>query len=86
MGGNVRGSVKEDTAAVISTPAAVEAMLARIQDAQAKDIHVVSEDFVEEAKDFQDAPIILINKKSIAPWGGDPSARVSKSIATVCKC
>lgn len=84
LGGTVKEKVAEDTAAVISTPAAVEKSSRKIEDAESKDIHVVSEDFVDEAKEFTEAPIILIKKKSIAEWGSDPSTRVSKSIATVC--
>ena len=83
LGGNVKSKVAEDTAAVIATPADVEKMVKRIQEAQELDIHVVSEDFVEEAKGFTDAPIMLIKKKSIAPWGSDPQVRCNKSIATV---
>lgn len=83
MGGAVKSKIAEDTAAVISTPEEVEKMNKIMQDAEEYDIHVVSEDFVEESKEFKDAPIILIKKKSIAPWGGDPATRVSKSIATV---
>lgn len=83
MGGAVKSKVAEDTAAVISTPEEVEKMNKIIQDAEEHDIHVVSEDFVEEAKDFKDAPTMLIKKKAIAPWGSDPATRVSKSIATV---
>ncbi|XP_058807262.1 poly [ADP-ribose] polymerase [Phymastichus coffea] len=82
LGGVVKTKVAEDTAAVISTPNEVEKSSSKIEDAQDKDIHVVSEDFIEEAKEFQDAPIMLIKKKSIAHWGSDPSSRVSKSIAT----
>ncbi|OXU23091.1 hypothetical protein TSAR_015014 [Trichomalopsis sarcophagae] len=82
MGGAVKSKIAEDTAAVISTPEEVEKMNKIMQEAEEHDIHVVSEDFVEEAKEFKDAPIILIKKKAIAPWGSDPATRVSKSIAT----
>ncbi|KAJ8686796.1 hypothetical protein QAD02_022590 [Eretmocerus hayati] len=81
LGGTVKSKVAENTAAVISDSQQVEKMTSKIQAAQDLDIHVVSEDFVDEAKDFTKTPTILINKKSIAPWGSDPSARVSKSIA-----
>ncbi|XP_014212183.1 poly [ADP-ribose] polymerase [Copidosoma floridanum] len=81
LGGNVKTKVTRETAAVISTPEQVEKMPVVIQDAQDFDIHVVSEDFVEEAKEFHDTPFTLIKKKSIAPWGGDAQARVSKSVA-----
>jgi hypothetical protein len=83
MGGNVKLEVSESTAAVVSTVAEVEKLSRKIEEAKNYDIHVVSEDFVEEAKEFTDTPIILFKKKSIAPWGGDPSSRISKSVATV---
>ncbi|KAL7291310.1 hypothetical protein TKK_0014913 [Trichogramma kaykai] len=82
LGGSVKTKVSKETAAVIASPTDVEKMIARVADAQDLDINVVSEDFVEEAKDFTDTPFTLIKKKSIAPWGGDPSTRISKSIAT----
>lgn len=83
LGGNVKTKVSADTAAVISTADQVQKMSSQIQDAQSLDIHVVSEDFLEEAKEFVDAPYMLIKKKSIASWGSDPQTRVSKSVAKV---
>ncbi|XP_044593172.1 poly [ADP-ribose] polymerase [Cotesia glomerata] len=81
LGGTVTSKVSDTTAAVISTEAAVEKGGKVIEDAEKLDIQVVSEDFVDEAKDYKDTPIPLITKKNIASWGGDPNARVVASLA-----
>lgn len=81
LGGTVGTKVSDTTAAVIANEAAIEKGGKVIEEAEKLDIQVVSEDFVDEAKDYKDTPIPLIIKKNICKWGGDPSARVVASLA-----
>lgn len=41
---------------------------------------MIREDFIEEAKEYTDAPIALLKKKTISSWGGDINARVTNVI------
>ncbi|XP_034943487.1 poly [ADP-ribose] polymerase [Chelonus insularis] len=77
LGGTVVNKVHENLAAVISSEKSLEKGGKHFDDAEQMDIQVVTEDFIEEAKDFKDAPVSLITKKNIAGWGGDPSSRIS---------
>ncbi|XP_057321273.1 poly [ADP-ribose] polymerase-like [Microplitis mediator] len=81
LGGTVGTKVSDTTAAVIANEAAIEKGGKVIEEAEKLDIQVVSEDFVDEAKDYKDTPIPLIIKKNICSWGGDPSVRVVASLA-----
>lgn len=81
MGGSVSTKITKDTAAVIACPQDVEKMGAKMEQAQENDIDVVTEDFVDEAKDYLNSIPILIKKKAISSWGGDPSKRIKKSVA-----
>lgn len=81
LGGKVVTKLDENVTAVISTPNEVEKMSARIEEAKALDIHVISEDFVDEAKPLTDSAVSLLQQKSICTWGGDPTIRISKSAA-----
>ncbi|XP_012253348.2 poly [ADP-ribose] polymerase [Athalia rosae] len=77
LGGKVVTKVHANLAACISNPDEVEKMNKRMQEIEALDIQVVSEDFVEEAKEFDKVAVMLINKKNICSWGGDPSLRIA---------
>lgn len=81
LGGTVTTKIHQDLAAVISNQAEVDKMNKRMEDVQAHDIQVITEDFVEEAKEYTDAPIMLLKKKTISSWGGDVNARLSNVIA-----
>lgn len=81
MGGSVVAKLHENLAAVISNPKEVEKMNKKMEEVKLLDIQVVSEDFVEEAKDYTDPPIMLIKTKTISDWGGDINARLANVIA-----
>ncbi|XP_011692306.1 PREDICTED: poly [ADP-ribose] polymerase-like [Wasmannia auropunctata] len=81
LGGTVTTKIHQDLAAVISNQAEVDKMNKRMEDVQAHDIQVITEDFVEEAKEYTDAPVMLLKKKTISSWGGDVNARLSNVIA-----
>lgn len=82
LGGQVVAKITEHVAAIIAKPKFVEEGTSRkLEEARNADIQVISEDFVEEAKDYTDTPISLISKKSICDWGSDPFTRVASSIA-----
>ncbi|KAK2581903.1 hypothetical protein KPH14_002360 [Odynerus spinipes] len=80
LGGSVITKLHTNLAAVISNPKEIEKMNKRMEEVKSLDIQVVSEDFVEEAKDYTDPPITLIKKKTISDWGGDVSARLADVI------
>lgn len=71
MGGKVVTKIKRSVMAVISSEADVEKMGARISEAQMEDVHVVSADFVDEAKDYAGKIPELVLKKNICSWGSD---------------
>jgi len=81
LGGTVTTKIHEDLAAVISNQNELEKMNKRMEDVQACDIQVITEDFIEEAKEYTDAPIMLLKKKTISSWGGDINARLSNVVA-----
>lgn len=83
LGGKVVTKIDENVTAVISIPKEVEKMSSKIEDAKDLDIHIISEDFVEEAKLLKDsaAAVSLLEQKSICTWGGDPTIRISKVAA-----
>jgi len=81
LGGTVTTKIHQDLAAVISNQNEVEKMNKRMEDVKSHDIQVITEDFIEEAKEYTDAPIMLLKKKTISSWGGDINARLSNAIA-----
>lgn len=81
LGGTVTTKIHQDLAAVISNQNEVDKMSKRMEDVKSYDIQVITEDFVEEAKEYTDAPIMLLKKKTISSWGGDINARLSNVIA-----
>lgn len=76
MGGKVVTKIKRSVMAIISTEADVEKMGSRISEAQMEDIHVVSEDFLDEAKDYVGKIPELVLKKNICSWGSDVSENI----------
>lgn len=72
MGGKVVTKIKNSVMAVISTAEEVEKMNSRIQEAETEQIQVVSKEFLEEAKDYDKIPDLVI-KKSICNWGSNVS-------------
>lgn len=81
LGGTVTTKIHEDLAAVISNQNELEKMNKRMEDVEACNIQVITEDFIEEAKEYTDAPIMLLKNKTISSWGGDINARLSNVIA-----
>lgn len=81
LGGSVITKIHENLAAVISNLKEIEKMNKRMEDVKSLDIQVVSEDFVEEAKDYTELAFALIKKKTISDWGGDIKTRLADVIA-----
>ncbi|KAJ8919846.1 hypothetical protein NQ315_006375 [Exocentrus adspersus] len=82
MGGKVVTKLKDTTMAVISTAEEVEKMGARMKEAERFQIHVVPEDFLDEAKDNVGKIPDLIIKKSLCNWGTDPTTRLPPEPST----
>lgn len=81
LGGVVTTKIHQDLAAVISNQNEVDKMNKRMEEVKSHDIQVVTEDFIQEAKEYTDAPIMLLKNKTISSWGGDINARLSNIIA-----
>lgn len=81
LGGSVVTKIHSELAAVISNRSEVEKMNKRMQEVQSCDIQVITEDFIEEAKEYTDAPIMLLKNKTISDWGGNVDARLASVIA-----
>lgn len=81
LGGTVGTKIHQDLTAVISIPKEVEKMSKRMEEVKSFDIQVITEDFVEEAKEYTEAPVMLLKKKTISSWGGDINARISNVAA-----
>lgn len=73
MGGKVVTKIKNTVMAIISTSEEVEKMNNRMQEAESEQIHVVSDDFLDEAKNCVGKIPDLVIKKSICSWGTDVS-------------
>lgn len=82
MGGKVTTKIKESVMAVISTEDEVEKLGARMQEAEKCQIHVVPDDFLDEAKDNTGKIPDLVIKKSICNWGTDPTTRLPPEPST----
>ncbi|KRT82026.1 hypothetical protein AMK59_5757, partial [Oryctes borbonicus] len=76
LGGKVITKISNTVMAVISTPEEVEKNNARMGEVRAADVHVVSEDFVDAAKNCSGGIPELVIEKSIADWGTDPNTRL----------
>lgn len=79
LGGKVATKISRSTMAVIARESDVEKMVSRVEQAQVEDVHVVSKDFVDEAKDNVGKIPDLVIKKSICNWGSDVSEIKSNS-------
>ncbi|XP_076286203.1 poly-(ADP-ribose) polymerase [Lasioglossum baleicum] len=77
LGGEVSSKLHENIAAVISTQKEIDKMSARMEEAESLNIQVITEDFLEEAKEYTKPAISLIKKKTISTWGGDLSSRIN---------
>lgn len=73
LGGKVVTKISRSVMAVIARESDVEGMGSRIEQARIEDVHVVSKDFVDEAKDNVGKIPDLVVKKSICTWGSDVS-------------
>lgn len=78
LGGKVVKKVHNNLAAVISTPEQVEKMPDKIKEAQALNIQIVPEEYVDCFKEDNAGAITYIRSRSICNWGTDPSARIPK--------
>ncbi|CAG9763321.1 unnamed protein product [Ceutorhynchus assimilis] len=89
LGGKVVTKISNTVMAVIGTQEMVEKMHARIREAEAEQVHIVPENFVDEAKNNTGKIPDLVIKMSICTWGSDPATRLppegSKSLKSKSK-
>ncbi|OAD52149.1 Poly [ADP-ribose] polymerase [Eufriesea mexicana] len=89
LGGDITSKIHEHVAAVISTQHEIDKMSKKMEEAKQLNIQVITEDFIEEAKEYTKSAIALIKKKTISSWGGNVSDRINviieKSTATKSK-
>lgn len=71
LGGKVVTKISRSVMAVIARESDVENNSSRVEQAQVEDVHVVSKDFVDEAKENSGKIPDLVIKKSICSWGSD---------------
>ncbi|XP_057662196.1 poly [ADP-ribose] polymerase-like [Diorhabda carinulata] len=76
MGGKLITKIDENIAAIISTPLEVEKMNQRMKTAEANQIHIVTDDFLDECKNYMGRIAELIIEKCICDWGTDPTPRL----------
>lgn len=75
LGGKVGTKIGDNVMAVIATKDTVEKKGSRIQEAESCQVHVVSEDFIDEApKNTGKIPDLVISK-SLCNWGSDVSRK-----------
>nr|XP_034188082.1 poly [ADP-ribose] polymerase [Osmia lignaria] len=77
LGGDVTSKIHEHVAAIISNQQEIEKMNKKIEEAKKFNIQVITEDFIEEAKEYIMPAITLIQKKTISSWGGNLSNRIN---------
>lgn len=77
LGGKVVTKISRSVMAVIARESDVENMGSRMEQVQVEDVHVVSKDFLDEAKDHAGKISELVKKKSICSWGSDVSCKHS---------
>lgn len=77
LGGDVISKLHEHVTAVISTLHEIEKMSKKMEEAKNFNIQIITEDFVEEAKEYTKSAISLIKKKTISSWGGNLSDRIN---------
>uniref|UniRef100_A0A6V7J6B8 NAD(+) ADP-ribosyltransferase n=1 Tax=Bracon brevicornis TaxID=1563983 RepID=A0A6V7J6B8_9HYME len=83
LGGKVGTRVNAFVAAVIASKTTLERESDAIYSARLHKIQVVPEDFVDEVRRGEEAPIALIKKMNIASWGDDPQPRIDGSILKI---
>lgn len=76
LGGKVVTKISRSNMAVIARESDVENMGSRMEQVRVEDVHVVSKDFVDEAKDNAGKIPDLVLKKNICTWGSDVSKRL----------
>ncbi|XP_033096615.1 poly [ADP-ribose] polymerase 1-like [Anneissia japonica] len=76
LGGSVVTKVDASVACVIATKEEIESMSKKIKNSRMHNVHVVSEDFLEDVKTGGAA--LMISKHSICDWGSDPHTRLVK--------
>ena len=76
LGGDVTSKIHEHVAAIISNQQEIEKMNKKMEEAKKFNIQVITEDFIEEAKEYIMPAITLIEKKTISSWGGNLSNRI----------
>ncbi|KAF3422106.1 hypothetical protein E2986_01385 [Frieseomelitta varia] len=77
LGGEVITKLHENVAAIISTQREIDKMSKKMEEAKNLNIQVITEDFIEEAKEYTKPAISLIKKKTISSWGGNLSDRIN---------
>ncbi|CAK9797855.1 Poly [ADP-ribose] polymerase [Anthophora quadrimaculata] len=77
LGGDVTTKIQEHVTAVISTQHEIDKMSKKMEEAKNLNIQVITEDFVEEAKNYTKPAISLIKKKTISSWGGNLADRIN---------
>ncbi|KAH1010082.1 hypothetical protein HUJ05_004437 [Dendroctonus ponderosae] len=76
LGGKVVTRIHETNMAIIADVEMVEKMGVKMQQARDEEVHIVSEDFVDEAKNNAGKIPELIIKKCICSWGSDPKEKL----------
>lgn len=71
LGGKVITKISKDVMAVFATKEDVEKMGSRMMDVKEQDVHVVPEEFVDEASKYNGRIPELIKEKTISDWGSD---------------
>nr|XP_053644979.1 poly [ADP-ribose] polymerase 1-like [Cherax quadricarinatus] len=74
LGGKVTTKVDKTTTAVITTKDLIGGTDKKIDTAKTLNVHCVSEDFLDEVD--SGGALLMIEKKSIAPWGGNLEDKV----------
>lgn len=77
LGGDVTTKLSEHVAAVISNQNEIDKMSKKMEEAKNLNIQVITEDFIDEAKDYTKPAVVLIKKKTISSWGGDLAERIN---------
>lgn len=72
MGGKLGTKIHDHIAAIISTEKEVQRMGSRMEEAKAKGLQVMTEDFLQHVKEHEQT-IEYIKTKSICDWGTDVS-------------
>ncbi|XP_076248590.1 poly-(ADP-ribose) polymerase [Calliopsis andreniformis] len=77
LGGEVTIKIHDHLTAVISTQQEIDKMSKKIEEAKNLNIQVITEDFIDEAKEYETSAIQLIKRKTISSWGGNLADRIN---------